>query len=160
MKLFCSILLYCIYYVHGSTSGSRNADFLSYCNKHNVEFSDEGEYNQRFEIYNRNRGIIEDFNSISGTTFKLGETKFSHLSSEQFSSFVKRGLPKSQRPSHALAPRHRPDNLADIPPSLDWSALGGTTPVKNQGSCGDCWSFSATGALEGFCLLPHMCVSE
>ncbi|MCE5335141.1 MAG: hypothetical protein LLG06_11220 [Desulfobacteraceae bacterium] len=35
-----------------------------------------------------------------------------------------------------------------LPSSYDWRALGGTTPIKDQSSCGSCWAFGTVGPLE------------
>jgi hypothetical protein len=42
---------------------------------------------------------------------------------------------------------------ASLPSSWDWRDFNAVTPAKDQGWCGSCWAFTATGALESHIIL-------
>ena len=84
--------------------------------------------------------------NAKGYSYTLGLNDFSDLTAEEFDKRLGMRMP-SKWHSPTLG-QHRGRNTS-LPSSVDWRAKGKVTPVKNQGQCGSCWAFSATGALEG-----------
>ena len=104
---------------------------------------------KRKAIFNENLKVIAKHNAQEALglhTFTLGINRFTDMTHQEF---VAAYLPLKKDFSEFNASGIAVIDTTGLPDEVDWRAEGYVTPVKDQGQCGSCWTFSATGAMEG-----------
>ncbi|XP_027182057.1 zingipain-2-like, partial [Coffea eugenioides] len=128
--------------------------FENWCKQHGKTYPSEEEKQYRLRVFEDNYDYVTKHNSLANSTYTLSLNAFADLTHHEFKakylgfSASADGLIRLNRGSSSIGASGAVGKY-DIPSSLDWRNKGTVTNVKDQGSCGACWAFSATGAIEG-----------
>lgn len=141
-------------------SSSLDQRFEDFKEKYNRHYASKDEESLRHKIFNDSIAFIERENT-KGKSYTLGVTNFADLTFDEWRAHYLTGyVPSAKKPSSRIF--RAPAGFV-VPDSVDWTAKGAVTPIKNQAQCGSCWSFSTTGALEGASVIagrPLVSLSE
>jgi len=129
--------------------------FKDWSKDFNKAYSDVEETAHRYSVWLTNLERIAQSNSLP-LTYKLRLNQFADLTDDEFREKVmgsKGACYRSKKFKNfpKISTNGKSKNVkmpGALPASVDWTTKGVVTPVKNQGDCGSCWAFSATGSME------------
>jgi C1A family cysteine protease len=119
------------------------SQFVSFVETFDKQYSHE-EFFNRYRVFKSWVDFVREHNA-GNSTWTAGINQFSDLTREEFAAQYLSGLRVPSSEVDVIV-----QDAGDVPNDIDWRSKGAVTGVKNQGQCGSCWTFSATGAVEGW----------
>ncbi|KAL4168293.1 hypothetical protein KRP22_011695 [Phytophthora ramorum] len=132
-----------------STSAELSSLFEAWKGEHGKSYDSPIQNELRRGIFEVNARSVAAHNSREDRTFIMELNEFADTTWGEFQSWY------LGAPQQCSATQENTLQYGEVPAEKDWRADGAVSPVKNQGKCGSCWTFSTTGCLESHVKLKH-----
>ena len=127
---------------------SNTFKYMEYMSKFNKSPATIEEFNMRLSNFLKTDAFVQEWNADLTNTHVVGHNFLSDWTAEEKAQLTQLGKGKSFKNNRTDIPVHQVDLGATPPASWNWTAQGIVPDVGNQKQCGDCYAWSAIGAVE------------